>query len=394
MNTRTQRPAIARLIRWFSILLVLGALSFLAIPSIIESHFNKVLASPPYKASSQAQELHHTLWIADLHADSLLWGRNLIKESSRGHVDVPRLIRGNVALQVFSLPTKTPWGLNIERNRADSDQITWLAIAEGWPPKTWNSLTERALYQAQRLQQMSNTSDGKFVLIRSTNDLKRYIELRKSNPKVTAGLLAIEGAHALSGKVANIDVLYDAGYRMMSPSHFFDNDIGGSSAGMNKSGLTDTGKAMIRRMEEKRMIVDLAHASSQTIDDVLGIATRPMLVSHTGVKATCNNNRNLSDSQLKGIAATGGLMGIGYWSTATCGNDAKAIVHAMRHVADLVGIEHVALGSDFDGAVDQPFDTTGLVTITDELLMEGFSEDQIRLIMGENVLRFLSANLP
>jgi membrane dipeptidase len=89
------------------ILAVLGVL-FFALPSLLESHFNKVLPSPPPAASQRVQELHSSLLIADLHADSLLWGRNLLKESTRGHVDVPRLIKGNVALQVFLLPTKTP----------------------------------------------------------------------------------------------------------------------------------------------------------------------------------------------------------------------------------------------------------------------------------------------
>lgn len=394
MVTHIHRSVTRRLILWLSVPFALLLMILAVLPSLVESHFNKVLFPPPYRASSRAQVLHRTLWIADLHADSLLWGRDLLKESSRGHVDLPRLIQGNVALQVFSVPTKTPWGLNIERNRADSDQITWLAIAEGWPPKTWGDLTERALYQARRLQRMAKQSKGQLVLIRTSSDLDRFVELRKSDSGMTAGFLAIEGAHALGGNLANIELLYEAGYRMISPSHFFDNEIGGSSAGMSKSGLTETGKSMIRRMEEKHMIVDLAHASSQTIEDVLAIATRPVIVSHTGVKATCNNNRNLSDSQIRGIAAKGGLIGIGYWSTATCGSDAKAIVRAMRHVADLVGVDHLALGSDFDGAVEEPFDTTGLVTITDGLLAEGFSEDQTRQIMGGNVLGFLQANLP
>ena len=393
MATPAHRANPRRFLLPIFILLVFG-LVFFALPSLVESHFNKVLAFPPYNASSQAQALHRSLLIADLHADSLLWGRNLLKGSRRGHVDVPRLVEGNVALQVFSLPTKTPWGLNIERNRADSDQITWLAIAEGWPISTWGSRTERALYQATRLQRMADGSNGDFVVIRTAADLDQYLQRRKANPQTTAGLLSIEGAHALDGNLANIDVLYHAGYRMMSPSHFFDNDIGGSSAGMSKSGLTDKGGAMIRSMEEKHMIVDLAHASSQTFDDALSIATRPVVVSHTGVKATCNNNRNLSDSQIQRVGSNGGLIGIGYWDTATCGNDPKAIVRAMRHVADLIGVEHVALGSDFDGAVVEPFDTTGLVTITDELLAEGFSEDQIRLIMGGNVVRLLRVNLP
>lgn len=142
------------------------------------------------------------------------------------------------------------------------------------------------------------------------------------------------------------------------------------------------------------MIVDLAHASAQTIEDVLAVSTKPVLVSHTGVKATCDNNRNISDEQVIKIAKTGGIIGIGYWPTATCGANAQAIARAIKHVAHLVGAEHVALGSDFDGAVTAPFDTTGLVQITDELLKEGFTEDETSLIMGGNVLRLLSDNLP
>jgi membrane dipeptidase len=151
---------------------------------------------------------------------------------------------------------------------------------------------------------------------------------------------------------------------------------------------------MIRRMEAKHMIVDLAHASPQTIEDVLAISTRPLVVSHTGVKAACNNARNLSDGQIQGVARNGGLIGIGYWSTATCGTDVKAVVRAMRHVAELVGPEHLALGSDFDGAGEEPFDSTGLAQITDELLNQGFTENQIRMIMGGNGSRCLIENLP
>ena len=181
---------------------------------------------------------------------------------------------------------------------------------------------------------------------------------------------------------------------MMSPSHFFDTDIGGSAHGIEKGGLTDKGKEMVRRMEAKRMIVDIAHASAKMIDDVLGYATRPVLVSHSGVKGTCDNQRNLSDEQLKGIARTGGVIGIGFWDTAVCGTDAKAIARAIRYTANLVGVDHVGLGSDFDGAVVTPFDTTGLVQITDALLAEGFNDEEIGRIMGRNVLRLLIQNLP
>jgi microsomal dipeptidase-like Zn-dependent dipeptidase len=88
------------------------------------------------------------------------------------------------------------------------------------------------------------------------------------------------------------------------------------------------------------------------------------------------------------------VVGIGYWETAVCGRDARAIGRAIRYTADLIGVEHVALGSDFDGAIPAPFDTTGLAQITEALLAAGFSEEQIRLIMGENVVRVLRQTLP
>jgi membrane dipeptidase len=378
------------------LLLVLGIMAafFIAIPRLVDENQNKVVRKPPYAASARALHLHQELTIADLHADSLLWGRDLLERGTYGHVDIPRLADGNVALQVFSLPTKSPAGLNIDRNDDKNDQIFWLAIVDRWPPATWNRLTERALYQARRLHRFARGSDGGFVVIESAADLSSYLERRRANGRLTAGLLSIEGAHALDGKLENLDVLYRAGYRMMSPSHFFDNDIGGSAAGVHKTGLTEKGREWVRQMEARHMIVDLAHASAKTIDDVLAIATRPLVVSHTGVKGTCNNNRNLSDAQIRAVAAKGGLIGIGYWDTATCGTDARAIVKAMRYVSDRVGVEHVALGSDFDGAITAPFDTTGLVEITDAMLEAGYSEQEVRKIMGENVVSFLQVNLP
>ncbi len=365
-------------------------------PRLVDERENKVLVRPPYRrlVSQRAKELHDQLTIADLHADSLLWGRDLLRRAWYGHVDIPRLANGNIALQVFSLPTKTPHGLNIESNDDKSDDIFWLALLERWPPRTWKSLTARAVYQAERLHSFAIASRGSFALIESSDQLNWYLEQRKSNRRLTAGMLSIEGAHALDGKLENLDVLYSAGYRMMSPSHFFDTDIGGSSAGVGKIGLTEKGREWVRQMEARRMIIDLAHASPQTIDDVLAMATRPVVVSHTGVRGTCNNNRNLTDDQIQAVAAKGGLIGIGYWDTATCGTDARAIVRAMRYVSDRVGVDHVALGSDFDGAVTEPFDTTGVIEITAAMLDAGYSDEEIRKVMGENAMKFLRENLP
>jgi microsomal dipeptidase-like Zn-dependent dipeptidase len=97
---------------------------------------------------------------------------------------------------------------------------------------------------------------------------------------------------------------------------------------------------------------------------------------------------------LRKIAATGGVVGIGFWEAATCGGDARAFARAVRHAASVVGVEHVALGSDFDGAVTEPFDATGLVEVTDALLAEGFTEEEVKAIMGGNVFRLLAETLP
>jgi len=377
------------------VLLLLGAF-FFVLPGQLEKRLNVALNAPPYLASERAVELHKKLLVADLHADSLLWNRDLLERATRGHVDVPRLIEGNVALQSFTIVSKTPyvWKMNIERNDDSSDNITILAVAQRWPIATWSSLTQRALYQARKLQDTAARSGGKLTLIRTSAELSSYLDRRITEPHITAGFLGIEGAQALDGNLDNIDVLFDAGFRMMSPSHFFDTDMGGSAHGVEKGGLSDKGREMIKRMEARHMIVDVAHASAKTIDEVLALATRPVFVSHSGVKGTCDNQRNLSDEQLKGVARTGGVIGIGYWDTAVCGTDANAIAKAIRYTANLVGVDHVGLGSDFDGAVVEPFDTSGLVQITDALLAEGFSEEEIGKIMGRNVLRVLIQNLP
>ena len=360
----------------------------------IENRYNRLLRQPPYRASDAALRLHKTLTIVDLHADSLLWGRDLLHRSARGHVDLPRLQQANVALQIFTVVTKVPKGLNLNGNSADTDDITRLAVAEGWPPATWKSLKQRALYQAGRLNQMADTSGGKLVIIRTRVDLDKLVEDRKTHPDRVGAILGIEGAHALDGNVENLGPLFDAGFRLISPTHFFDNEIAGSSTGVRKGGLTTKGRDLIRHMQAKHMVIDLAHASSATIADVTAMATGPVIVSHTGVRGTCNNPRNLSDEEIRAIAKTGGVIGIGYWKTAVCGTDAKAVAQAIRYTANIAGIEHVAIGSDFDGSTTMPFDATGIPQITDALLQQGFSEAEIRLIMGENSLRVLRQTLP
>jgi microsomal dipeptidase-like Zn-dependent dipeptidase len=124
------------------------------------------------------------------------------------------------------------------------------------------------------------------------------------------------------------------------------------------------------------------------------MATRPVVVSHTGVRGTCDNQRNLSDAQLAAISSNGGIIGIGFWETAVCGADAHAIARAIAHAINVAGFEHVALGSDFDGAVTTPFDATGLPQITQAMLDAGLDQTAIEGVMGGNVRRMLKRALP
>jgi membrane dipeptidase len=349
---------------------------------------------PPYPASARARELHRELTVVDLHADSLLWGRDLSRHGNQGQVDIPRLIEGNVALQVMAASTKVPRKANIERNDDRTDDVTLLGIAAGWPPPTWRSLPARALHLASRADAFAAGSHGRFSIIRSRSDLTAYLVRRRADPGITAGLLSIEGAHALDDDPANLDVLADAGFRMMSLTHLFDNRFGGSAHGVARGGLTPAGRDVLERMETRNMIVDVAHASMATIDDILSAATRPVVASHTGVRGTADNTRNLSDAPLRAIADTGGVIGIGFWPAATGGDDVAAIARAIRHATKVAGFDHVALGSDFDGAVAQPIDATGIVQITDALLQRGFSDDHVRAVMGGNALRVLMDALP
>ena len=376
------------------IFLLAAGLFFALAPGIVERQQNHVAPVGIKPIGNRAAMLHHHLEIADMHADTLLWSRGLLDQSARGQVDLPRLAVGNVALQVFSSVTKTPRHQNYDANGADSDNITALAIAQLQPPRTWTSLLERSLWHAEKLARAEESSNGGLRIIRSADDLRRLLADRARGQRVTGALLSIEGLQDLEGNAANLDVLSRAGFRMAGLTHFFDNELAGSMHGLKKGGLTPFGRRIVRMMEARGMIVDIAHASHRTVAEVLAMARRPVVSSHGGVQATCKVNRNLTDEEIRGIARTGGVIGIGYWDAAVCDISPASIARAIAHVRELVGIAHVGLGSDFDGAVTTAFDASRLILITQALIDAGFSDDDIRAVMGGNVLRLLSQGLP
>ncbi|MBL7723990.1 MAG: dipeptidase [Chitinophagaceae bacterium] len=382
-----------KFLKIFAIILVIGAVIFFVfVPSYIDKSKNKV--SLKLENPVKVDWYDSIPFIADLHCDALLWDRNNLKQHSYGHVDIPRMKQANMAFQVFTIVSKTPKGINIERNDDKSDQIALLSFAQLRNPADWFSVKTRSLHQCEELFKTARQSKGEFRVITNQTELQQYINDRRDNKNLTAGMLGIEGAHCLGSDINNLQLFYDAGVRYIGPTHFFDNDWAGSAHGIKKEGLTEKGRQLIRKMDSLHMIIDLAHASSKTIDDIFSFTQSPVIISHTGVKGVCNNNRNLSDTHLLEIGRRNGLVGIGLWETAVCGTDATATAKSIRYVADKIGVDKVTLGSDFDGAITTHFDVTGLPLIVNALLKEGFSKEDIYKIMGGNIREFMLRNLP
>ncbi len=368
---------------------------FVFLPPYIEGKRNNVIDHAPYPVTDEAAALHETLIVGDLHADPLLWSRDLTERGTRGQVDIPRLIEGNVALQVFTAVTKSPAGQNYEANSADAfDNITLLAIGQLWPLRTWDSLMQRAVYQAEKLHQFEATSGGKLKVVKSRSDLEDVLAARASGQAVVGGILGIEGAHALEGDLTNLDALFDAGHRVFGLQHFFDNELGASLHGQANTGLTEFGRDVVAQLAEMHVVIDLAHSSPLVARDVIAMTDVPLIVSHGGLHGFCAVKRNFPDDLMQEIAATGGVIGMGYWADVTCGDIALAGVAKMIKAAvDTVGEDHVSLGSDYDGSVETAFDTSELAALTSGLLSEGLTEAQIRKVMGENMVRVFRQQL-
>lgn len=372
------------------VLAVVGAYVFYGVlPQRFDARNNLVLPHAPYEVSNRARALHATIPVADLHSDMLLWRRDPAKRHARGHTDLPRLREGGVAMQIFTAVTKTPPGLNYDENSADKDALTLLVVAQAWPTRTWESIYERAAYQAGRLDDLERREDGDFIFVKSKSDLQSALDRN-----VLAGVYGVEGAHPLEGDLDKLDQLYNLGLRVMGLQHFFDNELGGSLHGQSGAGLTEFGRDAVMRAVEKDMIIDVAHSSEQVVRDVLALTQKPVIVSHTGLKGHCDSPRNISDDLMKAIADHGGLVGVGFWDGAICDPAIENVADAILYAIDLIGVEHVALGSDYDGTVTTMFDASELPALTQALMDAGLDDDAIRAVMGENAVRFFLEHLP
>lgn len=380
-----------------AVVAVAAAGFFTFAPGIVENGQNATLPGAP-EPSAAALALHKTLVIGDWHSDALLWHRDLRQRSTRGHVDLPRLRDGNVAVQVFTTVTKSPSGLNYEHNSADaSDDITLLFMAQARPPRTWGDLTERALHQAAQLRATAEAAPDELRILLTRGDLARLLTDRAAGATVVGGILGAEGGHAFEGDIANLERMHDAGFRLIGLTHFFDNELGGSlhgEGGTEGTGLTDFGRQVLDYLLAHDMVIDLAHASPAMAREVLAIPAARPIVSHTGIHSHCATQRNFADDILQGVAAKGGVVGIGYWEEVTCGATVAAIADSIAAAVALLGPDAVSLGSDFDGAVTTPLDSSQLASLTQALMDKGLPETTIAKVMGGNMMRYLAETLP
>lgn len=355
--------------------------------------------------SDEVRRFHKDCFIADLHADVCLWRRDLMRKNRRGHVDLPRLMEGNVALQFITIPTKLVISRRFPR-AFFRDLFFWGAFMSLQHPSTWFSTSARVRLQLQRLKSWVARSEGVLRLVCSRSQLDELKDSRACNEESIGLMLGLEGAHVLRGSL-DVPWLFEQGFRVVGITHFNDNQFGYSAHGSRRGGLTPAGRELVRELDSHSITIDLAHASASLIDDVLemhgkGEIRRSLIVSHTGIRGVHDHRRNISDDHAVAIAATGGLIGISLFAPALPSADLVALGKSVSYTVKLLnqagidGARHVAIGSDFDGAVRTVIDASGWARITAELMhhAHGLSPEQVGWIVGANTRRFFSDNLP
>ncbi len=373
------------------------------------------LLNTTYQASDeptptpQERWFHQNIFIADLHGDTLMWDRDLLERSDLGHIDLPRLIEGNVALQVFSVPTRTPYGFsNLNGDCFHPDGLNAVRLLHAMQSdqlQGWGSTLQEANRQADKLHaaitqsQADNKRDPDLpylMLIRSAHDLNQLIERRFIyREPVVGALLAVEGVHWLGAAgmtdveiEAGVETLYSKDFRMLAATHRFHNDLGLSSEGCSIPRSIDNPEArriFYRAAQERGMVIDLAHSGTITNDLEGGMIQGPFVVSHGGFEehlcrrepGACESERNLGNEEIGLIVRNGGVIGVGFWPQAV-GKDYAGIVGAFNHACGVIaGLEsdseidpsaHLAFGSDFDGSVSTPFDAGGYVHLVAALM--------------------------
>jgi len=330
-----------------------------------------------HEAAAEARALHRSAYVADAHADSLLWNRDLRVRQRRGHVDFVRLAEAGVRLQLFTV---------VSRGFPFVGGFVPFALARGWPRAAARSPWTRALFQIERLTTACDS--GSAVLATAPGAL----ELAEREGRL-ACVLGIEGGHALEGKVDRVAELARRGVSFLGLTHLVPNELGGSSFPLRgRRGLTPLGLEVLEAMGSSGLAADVAHASPRLLGALLEQERTRVFCSHTGVAALGPRWRNLDDRALRRIADRGGVIGIIFGTPYLGSTRLEAVVDHLEHAVRIAGEEAVCLGSDFDGFVPLPSgmrDVTDLWKLTAILLARGHPRRRVERILGLNLRRFV-----
>jgi membrane dipeptidase len=326
--------------------------------------------------SHEARALHQLHPAIDFHADSLMWSRwvsydlharhepPLPWSAIGGHVDIPRLREGGIGAQFFGL-VSLPVGQRSGLARVIDEQIDALESAIAYAP--------------QRMAKVRTAAE---------------IEAARAAGKIGA-LLGIEGGHALENSLHTLEHFARRGVRYLGLCHFSRNELCFPAYGQGRDdsiGLTPFGRDVVKKCEELGVIVDLAHINRKGFLEACAMATRPPIVSHTGVVGAFEHWRNIDDAQLRAIADKGGVVGVIFCPKFLGGDGLEPVVRHLRHIIDVCGEDAPALGSDWDGFIvptKELCDAAHLPLLTDALLEAKFSVETIAKILRGNAMRVL-----
>jgi membrane dipeptidase len=328
-----------------------------------------------------AAAVHAAATVADLHAHPSLNAYYLRRDLGRQHRGP---VRWNPLRQQLDLPRARAGGLKVLTNCVYAPSVL--------PVRPFRA----ALGGFAALERLCERHPELAQVARRRGDV---------GPIVQAGKLAVihaaEGGHHLEGSLEKLAELAERGLRYLTLTHFVHNGIAQParlpgrlffSLLRGAPGLTQFGRALVRRCEELGVLVDVTHCSDRSLADVLSVATRPLLATHTGFRRFAPLERNLSDEQAREIARTGGLIGVITWNDLLGGDSVEAMADSVAHGASVAGAAHVGIGTDFDGWVFSAKgirDATQYPALTEALVRRGFSESELRGILGGNYLRVL-----
>ncbi len=375
----------------------------------------KVRSTAADDVAERAHKLHFSSIVLDTHDDTTqrFFSRDfdLGKHNPDGHIDIPRMREGGMNGIFFSI---------------------WIDGRIMGPPAV-----QKALDQIDAVHENVRTHSKDLVFCRTAEEVRRAHVQGK-----IAALMGVEGGHMIGNDIRVLRMFADLGVRYMTLSHFYNDEWADSSTDKPvHNGLTDFGKDIVREMNRQGIMVDISHVSDKTFYDALEVSKAPLIASHSSCRALCNHVRDMSDEMIKALAAKGGVIQINYEKSfidqgykdaseklsggvvaqfdqfrKACGDDQECfgrkmaeqekqataegklphvgwerIIEHIDHVVKLTGADHVGLGSDFDGASmpDGMEDCSKLPKITEALLHKGYSEEDIRKILGGNTLRVM-----